>query len=102
VVDVVDMVVVPVPVRAAALVTEPCVRTILTGLTLSLDGPGTRLCQLGVEGHVGRAAAAGLGDTTTATAAAMSVLTTAPRVNWKRRLRERCALDPRISFTGIS
>src|SRR4029453_824377 len=33
---------------------DPCVRTMLTGLTSSLDGPGTRLCQSGLAGHVGR------------------------------------------------
>jgi hypothetical protein len=35
----------PCPVNAAALVTEQCVRTTLTGRTSALDGAGTRLCQ---------------------------------------------------------
>src|SRR5512138_2059978 len=42
------------PVSAPALVTLPWVRTMPTGLTSSLAGPGTRLCQLGLSGHAGR------------------------------------------------
>ena len=71
--------VVPVPwTSAAALVTEPCVRTTLTGLTSSLDGAGTRVCQFGLAGHVGSAAAAGLADTRTTTAAVIMAAANAP------------------------
>src|SRR5262245_4273239 len=45
------------PVSALALVTEPCVRTTAAARTLSLVGPGTRACQLGLVGHVGSVAA---------------------------------------------
>src|SRR4051812_12383562 len=53
---------VPEPARPAALVTVPLVRVTATARTLSLVGAGTRLCQFGLAGQVGSAAAAGRGS----------------------------------------
>ncbi|GIF63311.1 hypothetical protein Ais01nite_13460 [Asanoa ishikariensis] len=63
----------PPTASAAALVTVPAVLVMATGRTLSLVGPGTRLCQLGLAGQVGSAAAAGAAAVTTAMAVAASV-----------------------------
>src|SRR5690348_5184181 len=57
-VEFVVRVVEPVPMSALALVTVPLVLVMATALTLSLVGAGTRLCQLGLDGHVGSAAIA--------------------------------------------
>ncbi len=54
------------PVSAPALVTEPCVRTTPTGRTVPLDGAGTRACQFGLAGQVGRSATVATDSTGTA------------------------------------
>src|SRR5687767_2487234 len=78
------MTAVPVPwTRAPALVTEPCVRTTLTGRTSSLEGAGTRACQLGFAGHVGNAATDGFAGSRTVIAATNTMVTSAPIKAWR-------------------
>jgi len=86
---------VPLPCTSAwALVTEPWVRTTLTGRTSSLDGAGTRLCQVGLAGQVGSAAPDGLAGIS-ATAAAVTMPATAHRaaltgLRWCRVVLKCC------------
>src|SRR3954454_14265909 len=81
------------PVKASGLVTEPCDLMMSTGGTSSFTGPGTRLCQSGLAGHVGKSSAAFARGGDAATVSAIIAPTRAMDIDRRRLVTTGCAHD---------